>query len=60
MGTCRKLIVQIFSDIHIELQNKLPEISIKAKYLFLSGDICNGYKSELGQTGKLTAEILGK
>jgi predicted phosphodiesterase len=41
MGTSRKLIVQIFSDIHIELWNKLPEIPVKAKYLFLAGDICN-------------------
>jgi len=37
----KKLAIQIFSDIHIELWNKLPEISVKAKYLFLAGDICN-------------------
>ena len=31
--------IQIFSDIHIELWNKMPEIPVKAKYLFLAGDI---------------------
>ena len=41
MSTSKKLIVQIFSDIHIELWNKLPEIPVRAKYLFLAGDICN-------------------
>jgi len=37
----KKLIIQVFSDIHIELWNKLPEIPVKSKYLFLAGDICN-------------------
>jgi hypothetical protein len=37
----KKLFIQIFSDIYIELWNKLPEIPVKAKYLFLAGDICN-------------------
>lgn len=36
----KKLTIQLFSDIHIELWNKLPEIPVKAKYLFLAGDIC--------------------
>ena len=36
----KKLKVQVFSDIHIELWNKLPELPIKSKYLFLAGDIC--------------------
>lgn len=36
----RKLTIQVFSDIHVELWNKLPEITPKAKYLFLAGDIC--------------------
>jgi len=36
----KKITIQVFSDIHIELWNKLPEIPIKAKYLFLAGDIC--------------------
>jgi len=36
----QKLLIQVFSDIHIELWNKLPEIPVKAKYLFLAGDIC--------------------
>ena len=36
----RKLLIQVFSDIHIELWNKLPELPVKAKYLFLAGDIC--------------------
>ena len=33
------LLLQIFSDIHIELWNKMPEIPVMAKYLFLAGDI---------------------
>ena len=37
----RKIIIQVYSDIHIELWNKIPEIPVKAKYLFLAGDICN-------------------
>lgn len=36
-----KLAIQIFSDIHIELWNKMPLIPVKSKYLFLAGDICN-------------------
>ena len=36
----KKISIQVFSDIHIELWNKLPEIPIRAKYLFLAGDIC--------------------
>ena len=36
----KKLIIQVYSDIHIELWNKVPEIPVKAKYLFLAGDIC--------------------
>lgn len=32
--------VQIFSDIHLEMQTMLPEIPVKAKYLILAGDIC--------------------
>jgi predicted phosphohydrolase len=35
-----EIIIQIYSDIHIEIWNKLPEIPIKSKYLFLAGDIC--------------------
>jgi len=36
----KKILIQIYSDIHIENWNKLPIIPIKAKYLFLAGDIC--------------------
>lgn len=36
----KKITIQVFSDIHIELWNKMPELPIKAKYLFLAGDIC--------------------
>ena len=32
--------IQIFSDMHIELWDKMPIIEVKAKYLFLAGDIC--------------------
>jgi predicted MPP superfamily phosphohydrolase len=35
-----KLLIQIYSDIHIELWDKLPEIPVTAKYLILAGDIC--------------------
>ena len=35
-----KIKIQIFSDIHIELWDKLPEIPVKSKFLFLAGDIC--------------------
>ena len=36
----KKLAIQIFSDLHIELWNKLPVMQVKSKYLFLAGDIC--------------------
>jgi predicted phosphohydrolase len=36
-----KILIQVYSDIHIELWNKLPELPVKAKYLFLAGDICS-------------------
>ena len=35
-----EITIQIYSDIHIEIWNKLPEIPVKSKYLFLAGDIC--------------------
>jgi len=38
--TTKKILFQIYSDIHIELWNKLPELPIKSKYLILAGDIC--------------------
>lgn len=40
MSILKKISFQAFSDIHIELWNKLPIIPVKAKYLFLAGDIC--------------------
>jgi predicted phosphohydrolase len=36
----KKIAIQVFSDIHLELWNKMPEIMPKSKYLFLAGDIC--------------------
>ena len=39
--SARKLLIQVYSDIHIELWNKVPILPVKAKYLFLAGDICN-------------------
>ena len=39
--SARKLLVQVYSDIHIELWNKVPILPVRAKYLFLAGDICN-------------------
>ena len=38
--TQKKILFQIYSDIHIELWNKIPEIKVKSKYLILPGDIC--------------------
>lgn len=38
--TTKKILFQIYSDIHIEQWNKMPEIPIKARYLILAGDIC--------------------
>jgi len=32
--------VQIYSDLHIDLWNKIPNLPVHAKYLFLAGDIC--------------------
>lgn len=37
----KKILIQIYSDIHIELWNKLPKLPVKADYLFLAGDICS-------------------
>jgi len=39
--SARTLKIQVFSDIHIELWNKMPTIPVKSKYLCLAGDICN-------------------
>jgi hypothetical protein len=37
----KKISIQVYSDLHIELWNKIPEIPARAKYLFLAGDVCN-------------------
>jgi predicted phosphohydrolase len=37
--TDKKITIQVYSDLHIELWNKLPELPVKAEYLFLAGDI---------------------
>ena len=36
----KKISIQIYSDLHIELMKNFPKIEPKAKYLFLVGDIC--------------------
>jgi hypothetical protein len=36
----KRILIQVYSDLHIELWNKIPEIPARAKYLFLAGDIC--------------------
>lgn len=41
MTSLRNIAIQVYSDIHIEAWNNLPNLPIKAKYLFLAGDICN-------------------
>ena len=35
-----EITMQIYSDLHIEIWNKIPDIPVKSKYLFLAGDIC--------------------
>ena len=35
----RKLLVQIYSDLHLELTKSIPKIVPKSQYLFLAGDI---------------------
>jgi len=39
--TTKKILIQIYSDLHIEVWNKLPIIHVRAKYLFLAGDVCH-------------------
>ena len=36
----KKLSIQVYSDIHIELMKQFPQIQPTSKYLFLVGDIC--------------------
>jgi predicted MPP superfamily phosphohydrolase len=36
----KKLSIQVYSDLHIELMKHFPQIQPTAKYLFLVGDIC--------------------
>ena len=36
----KKLSIQVYSDLHIELMKQFPQIQPTAKYLFLVGDIC--------------------
>ena len=35
----RRLIIQLYSDLHLELTNIVPKIKPLAPYLFLAGDI---------------------
>jgi len=35
-----KILIQVYSDLHIELMNNFPHVKPTAKYLFLVGDIC--------------------
>ena len=39
--TAKNISIQVYSDLHIELWNKIPEIPARAKYLFLAGDVCH-------------------
>jgi predicted MPP superfamily phosphohydrolase len=36
----KKLSIQVYSDLHIELMKQFPKIQPTSKYLFLVGDIC--------------------
>lgn len=38
--TTKKILIQVFSDIHLEFSNKIPLLNPKADYLILAGDIC--------------------
>jgi hypothetical protein len=40
MDFLKEISLQLYSDMHIEIWNKIPDIPVKAKYLFLAGDIC--------------------
>jgi predicted phosphodiesterase len=35
----KKILIQVFSDLHLENKTKIPELIPKASYLFLAGDI---------------------
>lgn len=35
-----KLLIQVYSDLHIEMMKNFPRLKPTAKYLFLAGDIC--------------------
>jgi len=35
-----KLLIQVYSDLHIEMMKNFPRVKPTAKYLFLVGDIC--------------------
>lgn len=35
----RKISIQIYSDLHLELTKSIPKITPKSPYLFLAGDI---------------------
>ena len=35
--TTRKLLIQVYSDMHLEIWNKIPLIPIKSDYLILAG-----------------------
>ena len=35
----RKLLIQIYSDLHLELTKTIPQIFPRSPYLFLAGDI---------------------
>ena len=35
-----KILIQVYSDLHIELMKNFPQLKPTAKYLFLVGDIC--------------------
>lgn len=37
----KSILIQVYSDLHLELWDKIPPIPAKAKYLFLVGDVCN-------------------
>lgn len=37
--TTKKILIQVFSDIHLEIWNKMPLLNPKANYLILAGDI---------------------
>lgn len=47
--TSRKILIQIYSDLHLELTNSIPKIIPRTPYLFLAGDISRFNHASFGE-----------